>query len=228
MKRTKSNSTPKWRVERLIRAGGKEPQQVLAEIGYTPETLRKELSLTVKWHVYTNQVTTPASVKAYFEQHRREFDGTQICARQILLKIANPADEAGRQKVLARLKQIRADVAAGTLEFVDAAKMYSESPSGSKGGDVGYFKYRGKMPLSFTRPVFDLDVGEMSEPFVDAFGAHLVQVSERKPGDLSLEDVRSQVLSQMREELWAKTAAELARQGGDQTRCGKTVVARHC
>ncbi len=197
------------RIERLIHDAGKQPQQILGEIGYTPETLRNELALVVKWHAYVNQVTTPATLRAYFEQHKNELDGTQIRARQVFLKIADPADEAGRQKALARLKQIRADIAAGTLDFAAAAKMYSESPSGAKGGDVGYFKYRGKMPVSFTRQVFDLDVGEMSEPFTSPFGAHLVQVTERKPGDLSLEDVRPQVVSQVREELWAKTAAEL-------------------
>ena len=76
------------------------------------------------------------------------------------------------------------------------------------GGDVGFFSFRGKMPVAFTSVAFALKVGEVSEPFVTQFGTHLVTVTERKPGTLSLEDVRPQVLTQISGKMWNETVAQ--------------------
>ncbi|MGH7948605.1 MAG: peptidylprolyl isomerase, partial [Candidatus Binataceae bacterium] len=85
----------------------------------------------------------------------------------------------------------------------------SESPTREKGGDLGFFPYRGKMPTAFTQVVFKLKLGEVSEPFITPFGAHLAKVIEVKAGEaaLSLEDARPAVLSRMSNELWNETVA---------------------
>jgi parvulin-like peptidyl-prolyl isomerase len=50
--------------------------------------------------------------------------------------------------------------------------------------------------------------GEISEPFRTRFGVHLLTVTDRKPGDLSLEDVRGDVLAAMSRALWEQQAGE--------------------
>ena len=93
--------------------------------------------------------------------------------------------------------------------FEEAARTRSQGPSKENGGDVGLFPFTGKMPQKFSREAFQLEVGEISPPFRSTFGVHLCQVTDRKPGDLSLEDVRDDVLVRMSHELWTQTVADL-------------------
>jgi parvulin-like peptidyl-prolyl isomerase len=65
------------------------------------------------------------------------------------------------------------------------------------------------MPEEFSRAAFGLKVGEISRPFRTPFGVHLCLVTERRPGDLSLEDVREEVLKRLSQELWDQTVVEL-------------------
>jgi parvulin-like peptidyl-prolyl isomerase len=86
--------------------------------------------------------------------------------------------------------------------FAEAARQHSTSPSARQGGDLGYFRFQGRMPAAIAAVAFALPVGEISQPFRSSFGAHLVTVTDRKPGDLSLEDVRADVLEAVSRALW--------------------------
>ena len=63
------------------------------------------------------------------------------------------------------------------------------------------------MPAAFADAAFELKDGEISSPFRTQFGVHLVTVTGRKPGDLSLEDARDRVLARLSDELWRETVA---------------------
>lgn len=193
--------------EDAIKKHGEDPATLLPKLGYTPERMKAELGLPLAWSAYTRQTITLPQTKEYFEQHRADLDGTQLKARQIFLKLpANPS-EADVMAKTARLKELRSQITAGKIKFDEAAKMYSESPSKDQGGDVGQFGPRGKLPTPVTKAAFALKVNEISEPVVSAFGVHLIQVTERIPGDLSLEDVRPQIFERLSEQLWADTVA---------------------
>ena len=182
----------------LIRSKGDDPDKVLARLGYTTETLRTELSLPLAWSSYVRLTVTSDQLRDYWQQHRHEFDGTQVRASHIILKAKSPDELATAQ---GKLQQIRADILDGVVSFEDAAKRHSQSPSASTGGDLGYFPFRGKMAIEFSQAAFPLKVGELSQPFRTPFGMHLLKVTDRKPGQLNLEDVREDVLDQMGEEI---------------------------
>ncbi len=65
------------------------------------------------------------------------------------------------------------------------------------------------MPRQFSREAFRLKVGEISQPFRSKFGVHLCVVTGRTPGDLSLEDVRDEVLTRLSQEMWKQTVADM-------------------
>ncbi|NOX53691.1 MAG: hypothetical protein GXP27_04500 [Planctomycetes bacterium] len=182
----------------MIRRKGDDPEAVLNRLGYTVETLRQELALPLAWKTYVQLAVTPDRLRQYWRQHRHEFDGTEVRAAHILLKAKTDA-EAGEAEE--RLRRIRQDIVDGTISFADAARRYSQAPSRDQGGDLGYFPYRGKMPIELSRVAFALKVGEVSEPFRSAFGVHLLTVTDRRPGQLSLEDAREQVLEQIGEQM---------------------------
>ncbi len=64
------------------------------------------------------------------------------------------------------------------LDFADAAKRFSECPSGRKGGDLGEF-FRGQMVPEFDTAVFNEPLGEVIGPVKTEFGYHLIEVLER-------------------------------------------------
>ena len=191
-----------------LKQAGLDPDKALEEKGFTTDLLREMFAVPLAWKHHTDRAVTPERLKKYFAEHREEFDGTEVRARQILIR-ARPGDEEAREAAETRLSELRQQILAKKFSFEDAARENSDAPSREQGGDVGSFRFTGKMPHEFSREAFKLKVGEMSLPFRSRFGVHLCLVTDRKAGDTSLEDVRDEVLSRMRDELWKEMAAQL-------------------
>ena len=189
------------RVEKLITREGLEFDDVLKSLGYTRASFRDEVALPLTWRTHARLAITDAAIARYWNDHRSEFDGTQVRAAHIVKRI--PKDEnADVIKVLqAALVEIRKHIESGTFSFAQGAKDHSDSPSGKDGGDLGAFAYRGRMPVEFSRVAFALKTGEVSEPFQTRFGLHLLTVTEINPGDLSLEDARPEIFQHLSSEL---------------------------
>ncbi len=194
--------------EELIRKRGEDPQKLLTKLGYTPDRLKRELGLPLAWRVYANRTITDAQLKDFFIAHKQELDGTELRARQIFLKLSKSHTDADVVAKSDQLTEIRKEIVDRKLSFAEAASQHSEAPTRDQGGDVGLFGWRGKMPSSVSQAAFGLQVEEISEPIVSPFGVHLIQVTERHPGELSLEDVRPVVLEQLSQELWTATVAK--------------------
>lgn len=198
--------------ESVLKKLGEDPAMFLAKLGYTNERLKQELGLPLAWQVYVRQTVTTPQIREFFEQHRAEFDGTQLRARQVFFKrdatkVDARASEADVAALVTRLKELREQIVSGKLSFPDAAKQFSEAPSRDQGGDVGRFGFRGKLPAPVAQAAFALKVNDISEPIVSTFGVHLIQVTERYPGDLSLEDVRPQLVERLADQLWQATVS---------------------
>jgi hypothetical protein len=189
------------RIEALIRRRGEEPDALLKRLGITRDQLQKRLELSLAWDTYVQQVTSERELRNYFEQHRRQLDGTQVRAQHILIK-ASPQDSAARATARRQLQQLREQIAGGETTFATAAKRHSQAPSASEEGDVGYFGYRGTMAADFADAAFALTVGDVSPPVETRFGVHLIKVTDERPGQLSLEDVRPQILQRISQEMW--------------------------
>lgn len=197
------------RIETVIKDDGKNVNEVLRSLGYNRETLRTELALPLRWRSYANSIMTDATLKAYWETHRHEFDGTEVKAAQIVKKL--PATPAASDIEAAKmtLSNLRSRLVAKELSFANAAQQFSDSPSGRDGGDLGTFGFRGRMPSEITQVAFKLKVGEISEPFQTSFGVHLLTVTEIIAGDLSLEDARPEIFEALSSETQRRLVKEL-------------------
>ncbi len=202
-----------------------EPDKALRELGLGDAALRRELSLPLAWEGHLGRILTQQSIRDEFDRHRAEYDGTEVRASQIFIKA--PAD-APAEKVKAaeqELARVRADILSKKISFADAARKYSQAPSREQGGDLGYFAFRGPMPAEISRAVFSLQPGEVSAPFRSSFGVHLLTATDRRPGNLNLEDVRNRVIRKMSQDLWdqivgqARAKAKIERRpaGGSQS-----------
>jgi parvulin-like peptidyl-prolyl isomerase len=134
-------------------------------------------------------------------------DGTQVRARHILLKVAPDASAEQWEQAASRLRAIRIQIQDGHLTFEEAVRQYSQGPSAAKGGDVGFFAHRGTMPASFADAAFDLKPRQLSDSVRTHAGLHVIEVTEERPGQLSLEDVRETVFDRLSEDLWEQQVA---------------------
>ena len=99
----------------------------------------------------------------------------QIRASHILLMYeGSERSTATRSKddALARIQEIKGELDAGA-EFAELAEGNSDCPSGSQGGDLGFFG-RGMMVPEFDAACAELDVGDVSDVVETAFGYHLI------------------------------------------------------
>ena len=149
----------------------------------TPERLRERLAWELGWPRYVQSKLTPERLESYFGDHAREFDGTQLKARQIVLAIKEPRSEDTVAAAQLQAEQIREQIVAGKLSFEDAARKYSIAPSRASGGDVGALPRHSSMPEAFSRALFALQAGEVSQPVVSPYGVHLIECTGVEPGD---------------------------------------------
>ena len=151
------------------------------------------------------------TLASYYEESQgRYLQDEQRRARHIL--ILSDDDEAAAEE-LARSLVARID--AGE-PFADLAATYSKDGStASQGGDLGA-RTRDQLSEELGSTVFTMDVGEVSGPIKSDFGFHVVQLDEiLEQGPLPLEQVRAELLSELREQETEGLYRDLTRAASD-------------
>jgi len=140
-------------------------------------------------------------VKAFYDQHPDFFkQPEQVKARHILIKVAPDAKESEKEEALKKIKGIQ-EKQKGGKDFAELAKEYSEGPTASKGGELGYFK-REQMAKPFSDAAFALEPGQVSDVVKTRYGYHLIKVEEKKPASTapyeSVKEIFAQYLKQQK------------------------------
>jgi peptidyl-prolyl cis-trans isomerase C len=179
----------------------------LARQGVTEETLRNEMIWQVAWPRYLDRNLTD-KLQAYFNAHRKDFDGTQVQASHILLRSETAGE--GYQQMLDLAKRIREGIESGKVTWEQAAQKFSVAPSRTTGGDVGFFPRSGVMHEAFAKAAFELEPGKISEPVTTPFGVHLIRAGESKPGSKQWTEVLDQLRPPASVELFEQLAKDEA------------------
>lgn len=194
---------------KVAEATGDQLDDVLKRLGLTEQTLKDELALPLAWNAYVSRVITESQIAERFKKKTAHYDGTKVTARQIFLKVspdASASDIATKKNTLSDFKK---QIENSETTFEAAAMKHSESPSGKKGGDIGSFRFKGRMPAEITKVAFGLKKGEISKPFQSKFGLHLLQVTKITPGQFSLEDARPSIFDDLSDEIYESTVKKL-------------------
>ena len=105
------------------------------------------------------------------------------CSQKIGAKMNNTIQEVRAEHILVLSKEqadsLKTKIDNGEITFEEAAKEFSQCPSGSRGGDLGYFG-RGMMVKEFEQAAFDGEVNKVSNPVQTQFGWHLIKVIDKK------------------------------------------------
>ena len=199
-----------------VRVGASEEQfkKLLAAEGLTvqryKEMLRDQLlsRKVISREVQGQVKLTDEDIAEYYKKHLDEFKTAPVIhVRHILLIVKEYASDARQKAVLNEIKRIRKEIIDG-LDFAEAAKKYSEGPSGPNGGDLGKVS-PGAMVKSFEKAAFALKAGEVSEPVRTRFGYHLIKVDSRVESKLRpLEEVRKEVENKIYKQIVSEVRAD--------------------
>ncbi len=133
---------------------------------------------------------------------------TQTRARHILLR---PSPQLTQAAAVERLQELRARILAGKASFEALAKEFSQDGSAAQGGDLGWAP-PGMFVPEFEEPMNRLAEGQISMPVVSRFGAHLIQVVERRRVDMTQAELREQARAKLKAARYDDAFAEWARE----------------
>lgn len=183
------------RLQRHLDQQDQTLEAFLRQGGISEDELRREISWRLSWRRYLDRARTDETLSTFFEQHRRDFDGTELRVSHLLLLVDEEKGESALDAALARAKEIGQGIASGDMTFDEATGQFSEAPTAAEGGELGWIRRHEPMSEAFSQAAFDLEIGQISEPIVTSFGVHLIRCNEERPGEKSWEEVRDELAS---------------------------------
>jgi peptidyl-prolyl cis-trans isomerase SurA len=139
-------------------------------------------------------------------------DVEQTHARHILVRTNELVSDADAKR---RIEQLRARIVQGE-DFAELARLNSDDSSAPRGGDLGWL-YPGDTVPDFEAALAKLKPQELSEPVRTPFGWHLIQVLERRRGDMSSDRQRLEARKAVRERKADEAFEEWLRELRDRT-----------
>jgi peptidyl-prolyl cis-trans isomerase C len=191
-------------------------KETLAQTGQLTTELREKVRKTLLKRAVMEKIledsglakdtsALAAEIKNYYNSHQGDFKrAPEIKLSQIVLSSQKEAEE------------LRKRIKNGDIKFEEAAKRFSLSPDGKKGGDIGFLS-KGAVPafdIAFGWPLFQL-----SSVTKSPYGYHIMKVTDKRAAlNTSLEAARPKILKlvmeQKREEAfknWLEKQVKLAK-----------------
>lgn len=178
-----------------------------------PERVKVEYIELDVANIATTLEVDEAALQGYYEQHKNEYmTADRRRASHILFTFDGEAvtEADALAKAESALQRIR-----NGEDFADLARELSQDPgSASSGGDLDYID-QGVMDQAFEDMVFQLSVGEVSEPVKSSFGYHLIKLTAIQQGSgksfaEAKDQVRTAYLKNEAEKLFYEYAERLS------------------
>lgn len=189
--------------------------------GLTLEKFRK----TIETQILTQRITgmevtgvmvTEEDARHYYEKHKREYlKPGRVRASHILL-LANESSGASQfQGARKKIDWLKDEILAGA-DFAEMARKFSQDPSASEGGDLGWFT-RGEMLAAFEDVAFSLDAGEVGGPVQTGYGFHLIKVMDKEEAEaLPFSELADKITARLKNEAYQKKRMALVDRLRDQ------------
>lgn len=141
----------------------------------------------------TAKPITDADVAEFYEANKEKLvEPEKVSASHILIKVDADASDQERVVAKSKIQDVLKEARSGS-DFAELAKKYSQCPSASQGGELGYFE-SGKMVEPFGKTAFSLQPGEISDIVETQFGYHIILLKDKEPRkQLKLEDVSKRI-----------------------------------
>jgi len=117
------------------------------------------------------------SSRSYYEENPEFFvQPKQVRASHILIVVEDQNSEEQKKEAMQKIELVQQKLRAGG-DFAALAREYSEGPSNTQGGDLGFFQ-RGQMVPPFEEAAFSMEIDELSDIVQTRFGYHLIKVTD--------------------------------------------------
>jgi peptidyl-prolyl cis-trans isomerase D len=158
----------------------------------------------------TIEISEEALAQYYEDEKSRYLQDEQRQSRHILI-LSDDDKDAAEAEANALLERIRAGE-----PFEDLARTYSkDGGTASNGGDLGVLTLS-QLPGELGTAIFALNEGEVDGPIESDFGFHIVRLDAiLEPGPLPLDQVRGDLLSELRDRESEERFRDLERQVSD-------------
>lgn len=182
-----------------------------------PEQVRAEFVTLSRDGLAAQASIGDEQVKAYYQSHADRYkQGEMRRASHILIRAAKDAPDAEAKAAKAKAEELLGQIKKTPADFAKLAKQVSQDPgSAEKGGDLDWFG-RGAMVKEFEETAFTLKEGQISEVVRSDFGFHIIRVTGvRAERTKPLEEVKAEVMAELRRETGLKQYAEAAEAFGN-------------
>jgi peptidyl-prolyl cis-trans isomerase C len=198
-------------MEMGLKKQGKSLAEFCHDTNQTLAQLEESIADYLRWSAYATSQINDASLAKYYKENKDFFDNTTVQASHIVLRVPTGLPPSEKEKVRAKLLDLKAQIEAGKLDFAAAAKAHSQDPRASQGGDLGFFPRKWVFDEAFSRAAFALKKGQISDVVETDYGLHLILCTDRKEGtpsdftkireavrEFCMEDMRQTLLSDLR------------------------------
>ena len=140
---------------------------------------RNQMLVSRYFESYLNDKVSDQSIQNFYNTHPDEFQVEKVAVSHILIR-TNPAmTEAERKALMTKATEAYSKARSGA-DFGKLALQYSDDKlSAKKGGSLGWIN-QGAIDPAFSKKVFSMQTGDISEPFTTPFGYHIIKVDEAK------------------------------------------------
>ena len=126
------------------------------------------------------QEISDAELREYYREKEAQLPKRPAVVHLRTIFVGFDSSDRAKQNALAKIEDLHRRLTGGE-PFDELAKAHSEDPSAALGGDLGFVS-----PSDLADPVFaataaGLEVGEISQPVLTAYGYHVIQVTEKSP-----------------------------------------------
>lgn len=148
------------------------------KVKYKPEVRSQILKEKLISQRLSKVTVSSQEVKEFFQAYQDSLPEQEAAVKlsHILLQV-KPS-----QKTLDSLRSLAEEIqkkASSGEDFATLARAYSQDPTASRGGDLGFFS-RGELDSSFEKVAFSLAPGEISGVVKTGYGFHIIKAEERK------------------------------------------------
>lgn len=187
-------------VQRFLMQGSED--EILTYFGFnTMPEFKQELRGIMRDQAYISEKqemisrgldATPEEVRLFYEQYHSELPEIPEEVSLSHIVIYPEISEENEQKVIDALKMHKKDIEEGS-SFATKAILYSDDPGSSSNGGLITNVKRGQMVPEFDAVVFNLQEGQISEPFKTDFGYHIAMLEKRRGQELDVRHILMQL-----------------------------------
>jgi peptidyl-prolyl cis-trans isomerase C len=186
-------------------AGLLAASDVPAADGVISEAAAGAIEALLENSVKVPEPSDEACRRHYAAQEASYRTGEHVRARHILFAVTPGVDMAAlRKRAESIFLEVRCHDGRSVDRFAEAARKWSNCPSGAEGGDMGSL-VPGDCAPEFARELFGhAEVGVLPRLVHSRFGLHIVEVLEREPGTAQpFDSVRAAAANSLRRQTFA-------------------------